>query len=109
MSVWHLSLQREADILLVKFLQDLKSFGEPTMYFLDELESHKMRHDGNPVARWCASNVVTKEDANGNRKPHKKASIKRIDPIVAAIMARGRAMVQPPGCFERPIFEVWAI
>jgi len=94
-------VQRETSIVMVKFLQDLKSFGEPTMRFLDELESHKMRHDGNPLARWCASNVVTKEDSHGNRKPHKKASIKRIDPIVAAMMARGRAIaresnVEPP-------------
>ena len=107
---WHAvqlgnTLDREAGIGMVKFLQDLKSFGEPTMLFLDELAVHKMRHDGNPIARWCAGNVVTKEDGNGNKRPHKKASKKRIDPITAAVMARGRAIiVKPP-----PSLEVIAI
>jgi len=85
-------LQEECGIEVVSFMQDLKNFGEPTMLYLDELHTGKMRHDGNPLARWCAGNVVTKEDAHGNRRPHKKASRKRIDPIVAAIMARGRAV-----------------
>jgi len=90
-------LERKAGIQIVKFLQDLKSFGEPTMYFLDELAVHKMRHDGNPVARWCAGNAVTKEDAQGDKRFHKKMSRKRIDPIVAAAMARGRGIVVKPG------------
>ena len=94
--------------LLVKFLQDLRSFGAPTMHFLDEIESRVMRHDGNPLARWCASNVITKEDAHGNARPHKAASIRRIDPIVAAIMARGRAIVQPPNFFKPPSLGVYA-
>jgi phage terminase large subunit-like protein len=98
---WHAvqlgnALEREAGIVVVKFLQDLKNFGEPTMYFLDEITTHKMRHDGNPLARWCAGNVVTKEDAQGDKRPHKKASKKRIDPITAAVMARGRAIVAKP-------------
>lgn len=96
---WHTkflvnALQRGAGVELVQFLQDLKSFAEPTMLFLDELRTAgAMIHDGNPVARWCATNVVTKEDGHGNRRPHKRASKKHIDPIVAGIMARGRAIV----------------
>jgi len=34
-----------------------------------------------------------RQDWAGNKKPHKRASKFRIDPIVAAIMCRGRAIV----------------
>ena len=95
---WHTkflvnSLQRAGGPEIVQFLQDLKTFGEPVMLFLDEMRSGRMIHDGNPVARWCATNLITKEDSHANRIPHKRASKKRIDPIVAAMMARGRAIV----------------
>jgi phage terminase large subunit-like protein len=80
---------------MVKFVQDLPNFGEPTQMFLDSIAGRKLRHDGNPLVRWCANNVVCKEDAHGNKRPHKMLSNYRIDPIVAAIMARGRAIVTP--------------
>lgn len=50
-----------------------------------------LRHDGNPVLTWCAANVVFSSDAANCRKPDKKRSFGRIDGIVAAIMAAGRA------------------
>lgn len=86
-------LQRECGIEVVGYRQDLKSFGAAVMHFLDEIYTGKLRHDGNPVARWAAGNAVTKEDADGNRRFHKKASRKRIDPITAASMCRGRWLV----------------
>jgi len=97
---WHaVSLKNDVyaatGIEMVKFVQDLPSFGEPTRIFLDSIAGQKLRHDGNPLARWCASNVVTKEDHHGNKRPHKGMSDYRIDLIVAAIMARGRAIVTP--------------
>ncbi len=57
--------------------------------------SGKLRHGGNPVLRWMASNVAVEMDAAGNLKPSKKKSTERIDGIVACIMALGRAMIQP--------------
>lgn len=51
----------------------------------------KMRHGGNPVLRWMVSHVSVETDAAGNLKPSKKKSADRIDGIVAAIMALGRA------------------
>jgi len=97
---WHaLSLKNdmyaETGIEMVKFVQDLPSFGEPTRLFLDSIPGRKLCHDGNPLVKWCAANLVTKEDHHGNKRPHKGLSSYRIDPIVAAIMARGRAIVVP--------------
>ena len=98
-------------IEMVKFVQDLPNFGEPTQAFLDSVALRKMRHDGNPLVRWCAGNVVTKQDAHGNKKPVKELSLYRIDPIVAAIMARGRAIVTPVPAPPPPPWdgkiEVW--
>jgi phage terminase large subunit-like protein len=88
-------LQSATGIEMVKFVQDLPSFGEPTILFLDAIAGRKIRHDGNPLDRWCAGNVICKEDGHGNKRPHKGLSNYRIDPIVAAIMARGRAIVTP--------------
>ena len=48
------------------------------------------------VLRRLASNVAEETDAAVNLKPSKKKSTERIDGIVAAIMALGRAMAWPP-------------
>ena len=50
----------------------------------------RLRHGGNPVLRWCASNVSLQIDGAENIKPDKKRSNGRIDPIVAICMAMTR-------------------
>ena len=52
----------------------------------------ELRHGDNPVVRWMASKVSVRMDPAGCMKPDKKKSSERIDGIVAAIMALGRAM-----------------
>ena len=48
--------------------------------------SHKMAHDGNPIAAWQASNVT--KGRNGLLcKPHGKDDVRTIDGIQAAVMA----------------------
>lgn len=44
---------------------------------------------GNPVARWCAGNVVIDVNPAGDIKPNKEKGAEKIDPIVAAIEAIG--------------------
>ena len=61
----------------------------------------KLRHGGNPLLRWCLSNVAVITDPAGARKPAKDRSRGRIDPLVAAIMAVGQAARLPPA----PKFE----
>ena len=77
---------------VVAIPQFMSSMAEATRLFIDELSLHQMRHDGNPLVAWCAKNACTREDSNGNRVFHKRLSRQRIDPIVAAAMARQRAM-----------------
>lgn len=62
---------------------------------LEELiYSRRFRHGGNPVLRWAAGNVSLLYDSNDNFRPDKKRSRPkgRIDPIVATVMALGRAI-----------------
>jgi hypothetical protein len=53
----------------------------------------QIAYGGNPVTRWMAANVAVAQDPAGNLKPAKDKSTERIDGIVAAIMAIGRALV----------------
>ncbi len=66
----------------------------PTKAWEKLVVSGKLRHGGNPVLRWMASNVAVEIDPAGNLKPSKKKSTERIDGIVAGIMALGRALLQ---------------
>jgi hypothetical protein len=65
--------------------------GEPGRTQHRELEkpilSRKLVHGDDPVARWMAANVAVAQDPAGNLKPAKYKSTKRIDGIVALIMA----------------------
>jgi phage terminase large subunit-like protein len=57
----------------------------------------RLRHDGNPVMDWCASNVVVSRRVDGSIIPKKEApmSPQKIDGVDAAINAIA-PMVKPP-------------
>lgn len=54
----------------------------------------RLRHGGNPVARWMADHFAVEMDAQGNVKPSKKRAADKIDGIVALIMALDRATAE---------------
>jgi phage terminase large subunit-like protein len=68
----------------------------------------KIRHGGHPLLRWAASNVVVQTDPAGNIKPSKDKSTERIDPIVALVMALGRATLHSPSS-GRSVYETRGI
>ncbi len=55
------------------------------------IQSGRFHHDGNPVMTWMASNVVTRE-LKGNLCPMKESNDRKIDGMVALLMAVDRAM-----------------
>lgn len=63
----------------------------------------ELRHGGNPVLRWMASNATGRQDPNGNVIPDKKNSYSRIDGIAALVNAMGRAIVA--GEDQKSIYE----
>ena len=83
------------ELPLVKFIPGFKSYAPAMDAFERALLDRRMLHNGSPILRWQAGNVVPETDAAGNRKPSKARSIDRIDGLVSAIMACGLAAVQP--------------
>ena len=87
---------------VVPFGQGFASMTAPTKEVERLLLAGKLRHGGNPVLRWMASNVSVRQDPAGNLKPDKEKSTERIDGIVAMVMGVGRAMVNDDG---RSVYE----
>lgn len=78
---------------MVEFQQGYKSLSPASKQLEIFVEQRRIRHGNNPVLNWAADNVMIEIDAAENIKPSKKKSTQRIDPIVALVMAIGRAMV----------------
>jgi phage terminase large subunit-like protein len=74
---------------VVAFGQGYASMSSPAKAFEGAVINGEINHQGNPILRWMASNVVVETDAAGNIKPSKSKSTERIDGIVAAVMAMG--------------------
>ena len=90
------NLQDEG-INMVEFGQGFISMGPAAAEFMRLLIGRTLKHGGNPVATWCASNVSVRRDPAGNEKPDKERSTERIDAVVAAIMAVGRLQTAQGG------------
>lgn len=63
------------------------SLGSPTAELERLLVAGQLRHNQNPILTWNAANVVVSRDAVHNMKPDKDLSTKRIDGIMAVVMA----------------------
>jgi phage terminase large subunit-like protein len=73
------------------FGQGFASMAGPTKQLMDTVLARTLHHASNPVLNWNASNAAVETDAAGNWKLSKSASRKRIDGMVALVMALGRA------------------
>ena len=82
-------------VKMVEFAQTLKNFNEPAKSFEMLLRQGKLHHGGNGVLNYMASCVTVITDASGNIRPVKPehGTRKKVDGIVAAVMARGRAIL----------------
>lgn len=76
---------------LVEFVPGFKSYAAAVDAFERAVLERKMQHNGSPILKWQAGNVIVETDPAGNRKPAKNKSIDRIDGLVSAIMACGLA------------------
>lgn len=82
-------------VKMVKIVQRFEMLSNPTKSFSGFLSAAAVEHYNNPVMRWMASNVQLLLDTNGNQRPDKGESKNKIDGIVAAVMAFGRALANP--------------
>jgi phage terminase large subunit-like protein len=92
-----LSIQLQDDgINMIEMRQGFASLSGPSKELLRLVLAGGLAHGGNPVLRWMADNVTARQDPAGNVKPDKAKSTGRIDGIVAAVMAIGRAATADP-------------
>lgn len=79
----------------VVFPQTMMALTGPTSEYERRVINGTLRHPKHPVLSWQASHVEVKSDTSGNRRPVKPDhnNHKKIDGIVAAIMALGRIMI----------------
>ncbi|WP_299081696.1 terminase TerL endonuclease subunit [uncultured Paraglaciecola sp.] len=80
----------EKGVNMVGFGQGFASMS-PAMKELERLILSGAIEYDNPVLEWAVSNTVPQHDPAGNIKPAKNKSSGKIDPVVSAIMAVGRA------------------
>ena len=90
---------------VVPFGQGFYSMAAPSAEFERRVNRGEILHGDNPVMRWMASNVTVRMDPAGNIKPDKQRSTEKIDGVVAAIMALGRAMARESGGRQRSVYE----
>lgn len=74
---------------VVEFVQSKAKYNEPCRMLEALLSEGKLRHGGNKVLRWMASNAASEEDGQGNIMPKKKKSSEKIDGIAALCMGLG--------------------
>jgi phage terminase large subunit-like protein len=90
----------------VPFPQTIQNFAGPTDLFESMVIEKKLRHNGCPCLAWQVGHVQVWRDAAGNKRPvkpdGKKESIKKIDGVVASVMALAIYQARPvaePGIF----------
>lgn len=74
------------------FRQGPSSITEPGKEMMRRIIEGTFRHNGNPIARWNASNAMIKNAPNETFSLDKDKAERRIDGIAAAIMAVGCTM-----------------
>jgi phage terminase large subunit-like protein len=73
---------------VVEIPQTLQQMSAPAKDFEADVLDGLIDAGGNPLMAWCVSNVVVQRDGKDNIYPVKKKSRGRIDPVIAALMAR---------------------
>jgi phage terminase large subunit-like protein len=97
------ALEKEG-VPIVEYRNTVLMMSEP-MKELDALiRSGRIIHNGDPVLAWAIANTTGRVDAKDNVYPNKESVSNKIDPVVATIMAIGRAMTRDPDQGGEPFF-----
>ena len=95
---------------MVPMYQRYSAMAAPTNTFEEKILGKQIAHGGNPIMRWMIACTEVKSDRQGNimpMKPKRGQNGKRIDGVVASIMAIGRAVINEDG--DTADVEVYAI
>lgn len=97
-------MARDHNIKMIEVRQGYQTLSEPTKQMARLIRAKKLRHGGHPVLRWMADNVMVRTDPAGNVKPDKERSKKKIDGIVAMIIAFALA-IRHPGAGAGSVYD----
>jgi phage terminase large subunit-like protein len=75
----------------IEHRQGFVSMSAPMTAFERAVLARKLRHGGHPILKWSIGNVAIDTDAHNNSRITKKRSRDKVDPVVASVMAVGRA------------------
>jgi len=85
----------DEDIDLSPFSQTMLEYTTPTKELEILISTGKIRAGKNPILKWALSGCVPIEDSNENKRLSKAKATKRIDPIIATIMALAGTLAEP--------------
>lgn len=101
----------EQGVVCKRFMQGIRSISFPTKQFEKLVYDGLLKHDGNPVLSWMLAGVFIYRDPNDNIKPHKGHSNRRIDGVVATIMALGGSLAieknKKDGKYSKPGADIY--
>lgn len=69
-----------------EFRMNVANLSEPLKQFDTAIRQGRVRHNGSRLLSWQASNLVAKEDANGNIYPRKNNEKLKIDTIISILL-----------------------
>lgn len=91
---------------MVRMDQSMKALSPASKEAEKLIKTGTLKHRDQPFIDWCVSNAEVFVDVNDNIKVRKGSDpALKIDPVVALIMAIGRACAH--GAHEKPSFEVY--
>lgn len=94
------------ELKMVEVLQNYKYMSEPCQIFEALLKARRVSHDGNRCMRWNAECVAIKTDDAARIRPVKQRNTtKRIDGVVASIMALSRLVGMPDPDSAGSVYE----
>ena len=79
---------------IVEYRNTVLMMSEPMKELDAMIRSGRIIHNGDPVLAWAIGNTTGRIDKKDNVYPNKETVANKIDPVVAAIMAIGRAMLK---------------
>lgn len=107
-------LQKELDRMeafnlpLLPFGQGFKDMSPAIDLLEGELLAGRIRHDGNPILKWCVSNAVVVTDPAQNRKFDKSKGSGKIDGLIGLTISLGVAHTLGSESAAIPAMEVWS-
>jgi phage terminase large subunit-like protein len=104
-----LALRDRHHLTTVEVPQNYTHLSEACQVFEALVKAKRIIHGGHRLLRWNVENVAVKRDDAGRIRPVKpRRAGKRIDGVVAAIMAISRLMLLPPSKPKRTaVAKVW--